>query len=107
MKSTTLSFEVVIQYGDLTVTKKRDRGDERVLSCAVFQLYNSSNQKVGSPVTTGSNGIAKWTHLEYGTYYLVETSAPAGYFNHLPAVKITLRCRCLLPHTQQVLLPSA
>lgn len=90
MQSTTLSFEVVIQYGDLTVTKKRDRGDERVLSGAIFQLYNSSNQKVGSPVTTGSNGIAKWTHLEYGTYYLVETSAPAGYILNSNKVTVSI-----------------
>ena len=79
MQSAKVDFEVVILYGDLTVTKKRDRGDQRVLSGAVFQLYNASNQKVGNPVTTGADGTAKWTHLEYGTYYLKETSAPAGY----------------------------
>ena len=79
MQAVSVDFEVVIQYGDLTVTKRRDRGDQRVLAGASFQLYNSSNQAVGSPVTTGSDGIAKWTHLEYGTYYLKETAAPAGY----------------------------
>ena len=79
MQAVSVGFEVVIQYGDLTVTKRRDRGDECVLSGATFQLYNASNQAVGSPVTTGADGTAKWTHLEYGTYYLKETAAPAGY----------------------------
>ena len=79
MQAVSVDFEVVIQYGDLTVTKRRDRGDQRVLSDATFQLYNASNQAVGSPVTTGADGTAKWTHLEYGTYYLKETAAPAGY----------------------------
>ena len=90
MKSKEVSFEVVIQYGDLTVTKKRDRGDQRVLSGAVFQLYNASNQTVGNPVTTGSDGTAKWTHLEYGTYYLKETSAPAGYQLNSSTVTVSI-----------------
>lgn len=79
MKDKEISFEVVTQYGDLTVTKRRDRGDQRVLAGATFQLYNASSQPVGSPVTTGADGIASWTGLEYGTYYLQETAAPAGY----------------------------
>lgn len=90
MQSANVDFEVVILYGDLTVTKKRDRGDQRVLSGAVFQLYNASNQPVGNPVTTGSDGTAKWTHLEYGTYYLKETSAPAGYQLNSSTVTVSI-----------------
>ena len=90
MQSAKVDFEVVILYGDLTVTKKRDRGDQRVLSGAVFQLYNASNQPVGNPVTTGSDGTAKWTHLEYGTYYLKETSAPAGYQLNSSTVTVSI-----------------
>lgn len=79
MQSAKVDFEAVILYGDLTVMKKRDRGDQRVLAGATFQLYNASSQALGSPVTTGADGIARWTGLEYGTYYLQETAAPSGY----------------------------
>ena len=90
MQAVSADFEVVIQYGDLTVTKRRDRGDQRVLAGASFQLYNSSNQAVGSPVTTDSDGVAKWTHLEYGTYYLKETAAPAGYVLNSSTVTVSI-----------------
>ena len=77
MKSKNVAFEYVIQYGDLTVQKQGKGG--KALSGATFQLYDAQKKAVGEPVTTGTDGKATWSHLVYGTYYVVETSAPVGY----------------------------
>lgn len=79
MKSASIYFEEVILYGDLTVIKCRDRGDQRALANAQFQLYDNNGAAVGSPVTTDANGKATWTHLRYGRYFIAEVYAPAGY----------------------------
>jgi len=79
LKSASITFEEVILYGDLEITKRRDRGDLRVLPNAQFQLYDSDRVAYGKPVTTDANGKAKWTQLRYGTFYLQELSAPTGY----------------------------
>ena len=79
LKSASIPFEEVILYGDLEITKRRDRGDQRVLANAVFQLYDVDGAKYGNPITTDSNGKAKWTRLRYGTYYVQEIAAATGY----------------------------
>ncbi|WP_042169960.1 SpaA isopeptide-forming pilin-related protein [Paenibacillus gorillae] len=64
--------------GSLVVTKV-DADDSNVkLQGAVFELYNSSNVKVDQQTTNGT-GKATFSGLEFGTYTLKETSAPAGY----------------------------
>ena len=77
LKSKSVAFEYVIQYGDLTVQKQGKGG--KALSGATFQLYDAQKKAVGEPVTTGTDGKAKWTNLVYSTYYVVETAAPVGY----------------------------
>lgn len=79
LASTEVPFEEVVQYGDLLVTKRRSVGDQAALAGAQFQLYGADRQPIGSPVTTNTSGEAKWTHLEFGQYYVVEVVAPAGY----------------------------
>ena len=79
LMSASITFEEVILYGDLEITKRRDRGDLKTLANVQFQLYDSDNKAYGNPVTTDANGKAKWTHLRYGTYFLQELSAPVGY----------------------------
>ncbi len=77
LQDASISFEIL--YGDLSVTKRRDRGDERALANTQFQLYDSNGVKVGTVVTTNANGVAAWTHLEYGVYFVAEVAAPVGY----------------------------
>lgn len=89
MQSTSLYFEQEIQYGSLIATKLRS-GTQQKLSGAKLQLYDSSKNAYGSPVTTDSNGQAQWTNLPYGTYYVGEVGAPAGYRVNVDQVQVTI-----------------
>jgi len=67
------------KQGYIQVTKKdADTGKTVTKAGTVFDIYNSSNQKVTS-ITTNTNGIATSELLDYGTYYVKETKAPNGY----------------------------
>lgn len=48
------------------------------LAGAVFEVYTSDGQKVGT-MTTGADGTATMNDLDIGSYYLVETKAPQGF----------------------------
>lgn len=89
MQSATLYFEQEIQYGNLTVTKLRS-GTQQKLAGAKLQLYDSSKKAYGDPVTTDAGGQAKWTNLPYGTYYVGEIGAPAGYQVNVEQVQVTI-----------------
>lgn len=89
MQPTSLYFEQEIQYGSLIATKLRS-GTQQKLSGAKLQLYDSSKNAYGSPVTTDSNGQAQWTNLPYGTYYVGEVGAPAGYRVNVDQVQVTI-----------------
>ena len=89
MQSTSLYFEQEIQYGSLIVTKLRS-GTQQKLAGAKLQLYDSSKNAYGSPVTTDFNGQAQWTNLPYGTYYVGEVGAPAGYRVNVDQVQVTI-----------------
>lgn len=49
-----------------------------------------SNQSDATEVTTDDNGAAEFIGLKDGTYYLVETEAPAGYNKLTDAVSVTI-----------------
>lgn len=89
MQSTSLYFEQEIQYGSLIVTKLRSDTQQK-LAGAKLQLYDSSKNAYGSPVTTDANGQAQWTNLPYGTYYVGEVGAPAGYRVNVDQVQVTI-----------------
>ena len=89
MQSLSMWFEQEIQYGSLTVTKLRS-GTQQKLAGAKLQLYDSSKKAYGNPVTTDANGQAKWTNLPYGTYYVGEVGAPAGYQVNVNQVQVTI-----------------
>lgn len=84
---TTASVQT--QWGSLDILKHETGDEARVLSGAEFQIFNSEAE-AGDPdnaiivdgastFTTGADGIAPVAGLRAGTYWLVETEAPAGY----------------------------
>ena len=59
--------------------RKTDASTRESLAGAVFQLYDINDTPIGPPVTTGSDGYARWADLEPGQYQVEEIEAPAGY----------------------------
>ena len=59
---------------------KRDAesGKTVVKANTTFSVFKSDNTYVGD-ITTNNNGLAKTDLLRYGSYYLVEKTAPDGY----------------------------
>ncbi|MDC2867334.1 SpaA isopeptide-forming pilin-related protein [Bacillus sp. BP-3] len=62
--------------GGVKITKVDDQ--KQVLQGAVFDVFNSANQKVGT-ITTNESGTASLSGLEIGKYSLKEVKAPIGY----------------------------
>ncbi|EJQ99281.1 TQXA domain-containing protein [Bacillus cereus MSX-A1] len=62
--------------GQLEVIKVGEQ--KEVLQGAVFDVFNSKNEKVGT-ITTNEKGIASLFGLEIGTYTLKEVKSPTGY----------------------------
>ncbi|MCM6882167.1 SpaA isopeptide-forming pilin-related protein, partial [Enterococcus italicus] len=58
---------------------KLDSDTEKPLPGATFDLYNAENEKIKSSLTTDDNGTITVKNLKPGSYYFVETAAPAGY----------------------------
>lgn len=106
LDGTPLNFTIYDKKSDVDVTFYNDRTEGSVvlrkessrssaaLSGATFELYSSEPRTTGQAVastfysdayyrygtyTTGSDGTLKVTGLPYGSYYFIETKAPAGY----------------------------
>lgn len=67
--------------GDVTLNKVDEAGE--ALEGAIFGLYardeDSSDDVAITHMTTGADGVVKFTDLPVGNYYLKEIAAPAGY----------------------------
>lgn len=85
VKHKTISVENKPLKGSFKV-KKVDAGDQtKVLANATFAIYNSyedAKELKGElrSIKTGTNGIAEFSNLLYGTYYVREIDAPEGYY---------------------------
>ena len=81
--STIEGPEVKVFTFDLTVVKVDASNTATKLSDAGFTLYTdnacTSVATNGDEVVTGTDGTATFSGLKAGTYYLKETTAPAGY----------------------------
>ena len=83
--------------GKVTVTKVDEDG--KVLSGAIFTLYDSNSKAVAS-MTTGTDGLATFTKLKpYSSYTIKETAAPAGYELSGEVLTVTTKDRSVLTFT--------
>lgn len=67
------------KQGVILITKTDASNSAKKLAGATFELLNTTGTEIGSPVTTGTDGIASFSGLKYGTYTVKETVAPNGY----------------------------
>ncbi len=82
-----LTKEVINQKesGQIKITKENKDNSAEKIAGVVFELYDNNKQVIrdnsSNPMiaTTDGNGIATFTGLSYGTYYVREISAPSEY----------------------------
>ena len=71
------------QKGQIAITKENAADATEKIADVVFELYDENKQVIknssSNPLrsTTDTNGIAKFSELSYGTYYVREISAPS------------------------------
>ncbi|MFT8469792.1 MAG: SpaA isopeptide-forming pilin-related protein [Oenococcus sp.] len=75
---TTVTQPVTNQKGSVTLTKT-DSDTGAVLPGAIFSLYNANGNLIQAGLVTDKNGQLNYSGLDAGSYYFVETAAPAGY----------------------------
>lgn len=110
-KTTTPKDEETVYSAKLVIDKYQKDDENKKLANAKFVLKNAEgkyykytaatesaaakvewveNQTDATEVTTDNNGAAAFNGLKDGTYYLVETAAPAGYNLLANEVEVTI-----------------
>lgn len=71
------------------IVSKYDKYDETKISGVEYTLYDKDGVALKT-LTTDSYGLAKFTNLDLGTYYIEETKALDGYVRNEERVKIEI-----------------
>ena len=66
-----------LRYANLIINKVDENNELITSGTATFEVYNSSNTRVGTISTV--NGVATLENLSEGSYYIREIVAPTGY----------------------------
>lgn len=85
VKHKTISVENKPLTGSFKVKKVDAEDQSKVLANATFAIYKSYEDAKAlsgelKSIKTGDSGIAEFSNLLYGTYYVRETGAPKGYY---------------------------
>lgn len=67
------------QKGTVELTKCDEKDESVLLEGAVFTLYNNDGSIYRDDLTTDANGKLKVENIDWGSYYFLEKTAPAGY----------------------------
>ncbi|PDY08119.1 TQXA domain-containing protein [Bacillus pseudomycoides] len=74
-----ISGDLSVKWESIGALKIKKIGENNEsLSGAVFEVFNSNNEKVGT-ITTNEEGIGTLSNLPIGSYTLKEIKAPQGY----------------------------
>ena len=75
----TMKDKMIRSYIKVNKVDYYDHKD--ILKVAEFTLYSDAacTKKISAAKTDTKNGIALFDDLTYGTYFIKETKAPAGY----------------------------
>ena len=65
--------------GAVQLKKVSEEDEELTLPGAVFTLYRTDGSIYADDLVTDSNGLITLTDVEWGSYYFMEKTAPAGY----------------------------
>lgn len=86
----TMKDKMIRSYIKVNKVDAEDHKD--ILKVAEFTLYSDAacTKKIRTAKTDTKNGIALFDDLTYGTYFIKETKAPAGYELSDEVVKVTV-----------------
>lgn len=86
----TMKDKMIRSYIKVNKVDYYDHKD--ILKVAEFTLYSDAacTKKISAAKTDTKNGIALFDDLTYGTYFIKETKAPAGYELSDEVVKVTV-----------------
>ena len=79
----------VDDYAKISIIKQDCKDSTRVLEGAEFTLFNLDGTEA-LKVTSGEDGIACFSGIHYGEYYIEETGAPLGYVKSTERKYITV-----------------
>lgn len=71
-----VDFENTLKKGSITINKKDNNGTP--LAGVIYELHKADGTLVDTKTTT-SSGVASFTNLDQGNYYVVETKTNAGF----------------------------